>query len=146
MKILIVEDDAGYRDILQRYLNGLGDEIVFTDTWEKAQPHYGADVFWLDIFIPPHGEKKIKLEMGIIRATNSHAVIFVVSGLCDPNLKREMIAAGADAFVCKHDVATRSQVIALMLSALMQAEGRGKPATKYLQKARELLAENPAIG
>lgn len=142
MKMLIIEDDILYVGILQRYLEGLTDEIIVAKNWEVAEQFLSvADIMWIDLVVPPHNEKFAIIKIGEIRKANERVVIFVVSGIPDESIGREVIAAGADFFAEKMDMTNQNQVIALMIQALMKAEERGKDAMKFLQRARQLISE-----
>lgn len=143
MKMLIIEDDVIYVGLLERYLEGLADEIIIAKSWEEAKQHIQvAQIMWIDLIIPPHNEDFAIVQIGEIRAQNSNAVIFVVSGVVSPDTKREALAAGADYFAEKMDHITQNQIIALMISALMKAQERGsRESLTFLQRARELINE-----
>lgn len=142
MKLLIVEDDPLYASLLERYLEGLADEIAIVDSWEAAEAFVPtAHMMWLDLVIPPHNDDYAFLRIRAFRDINRKAVIFVVSGIPDDTLKEKALQAGADGFAHKMDATSQTQVIALMISALMKVQERGYDCLKFLQRARELLSE-----
>lgn len=143
MKMLIIEDDDLYVGILERYLEGLTDELIIVENWEDAEKHIPvASIIWADLVIPPHDRDYGILKIGQIRKGNEKAVIFVVSGAPGQDVKLKAESAGADLFVEKAEAIKSTQVIALMISALLKAHERGNGvAVKFLQKARQLLSE-----
>lgn len=145
MIMLIIEDDGNYVQLLQRYLEGLADEIVIARSWAQAEPHFAtADIMWVDLIIPPHDEDFATIKLREIRQVNPKAVVFVVSGMMGEGIEQKVVEAGADMFAEKFNAMGQKQIIAMMIQALMKAEERGRDATKFLEKARELLKENPS--
>lgn len=143
MRMLIIEDDEQYLGLLARYLDGLADEINIAKTWEEAERFVEVSaIMWIDLIIPPWGEEQGYIKIGEYRERNKNAVIFVVSGLPDNAARDKSLNAGADAYAEKMDVVKQTQVIALMISALMKAQEKGIPESlKFLEKARMLIAE-----
>lgn len=144
MKMLIIEDDALYVELLQRYLEGLADEIVVAHNWREAEQHVkDSKIIWVDLVLPPETTKEqCLLQVGYVRSINARAVIFVVSGVSDPDIPKRSLDAGADYFAHKTDLVTQTQVIALMISSLMMAHERGaEESLRFLDKARMLLNE-----
>lgn len=140
VKLLVIEDDPVYLGLLENYLSGLVDELIFAETWEKASKHVDwANIVWLDAILPDANETQALVNIGEVRQRNSNVVIFVVSGVLSPLFPEQAVAAGADLFVPKEDAVLQTQVIALMLQAINRLPGID--VDRVNEKARHLLRQ-----
>lgn len=145
-KMLIVEDDPVYTALITTHFEGLFDEIVSCANWSEAAEYLNDDtviVYWIDIYVPGHGEAETMLRVADIRKQKNLATILVVTGDPSSHLEATALKAGADHFVHKMDAVTRKQVIACVMLAMLRAQGRGADVTKFLEKAQQLLQSEP---
>lgn len=145
IKMLVVEDNALYAGLLDRYLSDLVDELNITSSWSDAERYIAdSDIAWIDLVLPPDDAESSIIRIGEVRQKNAQIVIFVVSGMPDDGkatLADKARQAGADHFVYKFALGTHDQIIAVMIHALMTLSDRGCDVAKYLNKARQLLSE-----
>lgn len=114
MRILLVEDNSVERETMARMLSGLGHQVVQSrhglDALQRLEEN-GVDAVVMDLFMPVLNGLET---MEQIRKQQGHRAIpiVVVSG-ADPELARECLQAGADAFLSKPctqaDLASRLQ-------------------------------------
>lgn len=142
MKVLIVEDDPLFAELVRRYLDGLA-EIVVAHSWAEAYKYLEPfpTVMWIDLIHQGYGDDVTSSLIRIqgIRKQNSDVVILVVSGALDHDIQDRCLSAGADAFIAKHDIGPQNKAIAHILLALLNAEKRGVDVTKYLEQTQLFL-------
>lgn len=102
VRILIVDDEEAMRVLLKRFLDPIASLIDTTDDLRVAMDwshKVRYNVIILDLKLIGTGKEEA---FRAIREFKSHdASVVVVSGLPDPNLRNEALAAGADEFVAK---------------------------------------------
>lgn len=141
MKVLVIEDDTAYAELIARYLKGLARELIVVGTWEEAEPHIlnAVDIYWIDWFISGYADNFTEVKIGQIREDNKEATILVVSG--NPMIEARALKAGADLFECKTNLEKQGQVIAILMSALLNARRRGANTEVFLHLARQFHEE-----
>lgn len=107
-------------EILKRFLRPLGAEMDSANDLEPAMEMARAkeyNVIILDLRLRYSGKQE---SLHAIREFKSrHAVVVVVSGLAEPNIREEVMAAGADAFVPKDGSFTgRALILATNIATL----------------------------
>lgn len=149
-KILIVEDEAEIANILADILRPICDEPpLIALTMEGALAYIGAgtkfDLITLDLRMPGWNAVETLAKIREIQEGNGDGLVIVVSGVTDPNIEAESMAAGAHGFIPKPAVAFRdtflSNLRALALSLIRQP-------TKYQQnlKIAEMLVQKLTAG
>lgn len=120
VRLLVVDDEKPMVEVLTRFMKPMSSLIDSTDTLEDAlrmasQNHYNICI--LDLKLLNTGKEEA---LRAIRTIKSYATaVVVVSGLQEPNLKNEVMAAGADAFVRKDgDTLSRSLLLAANIAVL----------------------------
>jgi DNA-binding NarL/FixJ family response regulator len=102
VRLLIVDDDPLMVELLQRFMNPVCSFIDSTDTLVGAEEKLQSkefNVVLLDLNLRGTGKWDA---FHAIRSLKSHKVsVVVVSGILDPHLREDSMAAGADAFVQK---------------------------------------------
>ncbi len=102
MKVLIVEDSAVMRKLIERALIAAGASAVFTaDNGRRALELFAAekpDLITMDVFIPEVNGLACIREM---RSADPNARIIVVSTVRDPEIVRLALAEGAKGFLDK---------------------------------------------
>lgn len=101
-RILIVDDEAPMVELLRRYLEPLASYIESTDDLREAMEvaqHRKFNVVILDLLLK--GTGKAEAFVAIREFKRHDSAVVVVSGLPEPHLKEDALAAGADSFVAK---------------------------------------------
>lgn len=120
IRLLIVDDEEGMVSMLTRLMEPLCSKIESTDNLKAAldmaeKRRYNLII--LDLRLNGTG-KKDALE-AIKRLKDYHSGVVVVSGLPDDNLRGEVMAAGADAFVPKgSDMRLQSLLLAAHIATM----------------------------
>jgi two-component system, response regulator PdtaR len=101
LRVLVVDDDAGIRDVLQEFLTGAGCRVrLAADGATAVREVVGsaADVVLLDIEMP--GLAGVEA-LPTIRAVAPEAVVIMVSGTTDTETAKRALAYGAFDYVIK---------------------------------------------
>jgi len=115
VRILIVDDDQPMVEMLKGLMQPMASYIDSTDNLAHAIEMAKVGKFNLILFdLKLIGTGKDEALNAIRHLKEDNAVVVVVSGLPQPNLKNEVMAAGADAFVPKDGT---SMTRALLLAA-----------------------------
>lgn len=120
IRILIVDDEKEMVEILKRHLQPVSSLIESTDELDAALMMAETSRFnliILDLKLRLTGKEEA---LHAIRKLKScGVVVVVVSGLSEPNIKEEVMAAGADAFVSKDgSFNSRSLLLAASIATL----------------------------
>jgi DNA-binding NtrC family response regulator len=101
---LIVDDDAGFRDVYRRLLAQEGYAVVEAGTPADAEARFaaGARLVLLDLMLPPSGRASAGAQLmdALLRARPSAKVI-VVSGAGEMQLALDLVRRGAYDFLAK---------------------------------------------
>lgn len=102
IRILICEDEKQMVELLTRYLEAIASFIASADNLHDALDLARLDhfnVIILDLRLQKTGKEEA---FAAIREFKNHnAAVVVVSGIPDPHLREDALAAGADSFVAK---------------------------------------------
>lgn len=116
MRILIVDDDQHMVELLRITMRPIASHIDSTDSLAEARrmvQEGNYNVLTLDLRLVDSGKYE---SMAAIREFKRASVaVVVISGLISANLKEEVMASGADAFVHK-DGSFSSQAILVALN------------------------------
>lgn len=120
MKILICDDEELMVQLLSRTIAPIASFIDSTPSLEQALSkveHGSFNIVILDLRLVDSDKEK---SLEAIRAFKQfHVAVVVMSGISDPRLKEESIAAGADGFVGKMgDFNSRAILVALNVATL----------------------------
>lgn len=120
MRLLLVDDEPGMVAMLTRLMEPLCSKIDSTDSLEAAMDMAEKRRYNLIILdLRLNGTGKEEALEAIKRLKDFHAGVIVVSGLPDDNLRSEVMAAGADAFVPKgSDMRLQSLLMAAHIATL----------------------------
>ncbi len=147
MRILIADDEPLIVETLQRLLESMASRIDAAYDLDTALALSAANeyhVIVLDLRFPNTGKKEALAAIRVFKAR--HAAVVVVSGLPEPGLKDEVMAAGADAFVPKDgDFGAQAMLLATQIATLKL------PRDSYLSHSYlahvdllDKMAKNPA--
>lgn len=143
MKIVIIEDDAGYAELITRTLDGLADSIQVATDWDTGERLISdkADMVWVDLRLPPRTfEADSVIRIRQLRQRHPDLVIIVASGYISPEIKIELKDSGVDDFLYKGGRFDGRQVGSLILRSLVMAGNTGRKINPaILTKATEWL-------
>ncbi|MHC4820895.1 MAG: response regulator [Planctomycetota bacterium] len=156
LKILIVEDDAGFRGVLETMLRLDGHEVFLAANGENGLSqarNHKPDIILSDISMPQlTGTELCKA----VRSDEDlkHTYVMLITGQGDQEVKLESLRAGADDFIVKPSSGPEikgrleiAQRIMAMHQREMQALERAKTAEASLAAAEEKLgAAEAAVG
>lgn len=149
MKLIVIEDDELFAELIKRALVGLTDSVIMVKSWAEAQPHLAEQqMAWVDLRLSPEVRERESLEhIRNLRQQHSDIVIIVGSGFITPKLREDLHEAGVDAVFHKDTNFSAEQVAAIIIVALMRAEMRGSVEVNLLlQRAQKWMHErHPAI-
>jgi len=102
IKVLVIDDNKELTNIIERYLEQRGFDVISAYTVEEAmnviERQERIDVILLDLMLPDmHGLEFLK----IIREHEKNVAIIVITGLKDLNTVIEVMKAGADDYLVK---------------------------------------------
>lgn len=120
MMILIVEDEPPMVELLERFLKSVSSQIDSTDNLESALAmahNHPYNICILDLKLKTTGKEDAFRAIHKFKELNCSVV--VVSGLTDPKLKEDALAAGADVVVPKDgSFGERSMLLAAYIATL----------------------------
>lgn len=139
MRILLVDDEQPMVELLTTFLTPIASYIESTGDLQsalKAAHERKFNVIILDLRLKTTGKEEA---FDAIRDfKRNDASVVVVSGLPDPHLKEDALAAGADCFVPKDgDFGSRAMLIATHIATLKLPPGSYK-SDSYLQHVEML--------
>lgn len=97
LRILILDDDILFADLVARVLRVNGDPVSVCSTWNTAEElivEHGINVFWADLRIPPGGITESIERLGIICARFPDLIVVVSSGHLLDGVRERLEAAG----------------------------------------------------
>jgi DNA-binding response OmpR family regulator len=102
IKVLVIDDNKELTNIIERYLEPRGFEVISAHTVEESmniiEREERIDVILLDLMLPDmHGLEFLKM----IREHEKNVAIIVITGLKDLNTVIEVMKAGADDYLVK---------------------------------------------
>ena len=100
--VLVVEDQASFREFLQLGLNKLGLEVVTALTGKVAlnrAKEYGPDLILLDVMLPDMDGYEICRELREQPKTTLTPIIFVSAVSSEKHIQRAMAAGATDYMV-----------------------------------------------
>jgi two-component system, cell cycle sensor histidine kinase and response regulator CckA len=101
--ILVVEDEAALLDFVEVFLRDAGFNVLTATNGREATDSYLTHSADIDLVLTDMGLPSLcgKGLLSKLRQINPDARIILSSGYFDPELKSEMLRAGANAFVTK---------------------------------------------
>lgn len=102
LRLLTIDDDALMVELIERFMAPMCSYMDHTDTLSTAvdkAKHGNFNVILLDLNLQGTGKEAAFRAIRLLKDCNSAVV--VVSGIPDPHLKEDAMAAGAAAFVEK---------------------------------------------
>ncbi len=128
MRVLIIEDDRNYADLVTQALGGLASPAQHAASWEDAEQYLdatGPDVAWVDLrLIPGVGEQESAARIKALKKRYPEIVIIVGSGYITPQI-REDLKDFVDAFLYKGTQFEARQIASLIVQGMMRASARG---------------------
>lgn len=141
MIFLIVEDDKRMADIFAYYLRPVSSQIERAETYREAadklnQAGIKYDGIWLDLNLGDSRGMDTLLNIKKIRdAKQEQALIIVVSGTVLPQEGEEIIRNGADGFIHKNAINSKSTTLSAIRNiALAFVQSRNRPYTETVRK------------
>ena len=101
MRVLIVEDDRSLGAFLKAGLGFEGHRVEWVEDGEAALAHVSADhpdLILLDLSLPKRDGMEVLTEL---RARHEDAVVLVLTGRNDPNVRVQCLDMGADDYLLK---------------------------------------------
>jgi CheY-like chemotaxis protein len=101
MRLLLVDDDAGFRELLRTTFEDVQVEVDEAGSAAEAETRISAsrpDVIVLDVNLPGIGGLDL---CGRIARLHPDLKVIVFTAADDPDIRRQAFAAGATAFVSK---------------------------------------------
>ncbi len=150
MRILIVEDESPMVELLTRFLEPITSRIDSTGDLHAAldmSAHTEYNVIILDLRLTRTGKDEA-LE-AIHEFKHHNAEVVVVSGLQDPNLKEDVLAAGASSFVPKDgDFGARAMLLATNVATLKLPAGsyRSDSYLQHVEMLHKMVHDGQSIG
>lgn len=150
MRILIIEDDAGMRELLRGYLAPLGVPIEEAaslaegvEIMRKVPP---PDLIFLDLWLPDTANAQATLREGItqLKGYNADAVIVVMTGDSAESVARTAREFGADAFRHKMQMDSQASLLRVVKSALETRRDASKKTGRELARAGHEMIEQLA--
>jgi DNA-binding NarL/FixJ family response regulator len=145
LRILIVDDEPLMIETLKRFLNPLSSKIDSTDALDDALKMASVgnyNVIVLDLRLRFTGKPEALRAIQEFKRHN--AAVVVVSGLPEPNLSDEVLAAGADVFVPKDkDFGRQAMLMAANIATLKLPEGSYKSDSygPHVELLRQMVKE-----
>lgn len=147
IRILIIDDEIPMVEILSRFLEPISSFIDYAtglhDGLEKARTG-NFNVVLLDLRLGVTGKEEALVAIRGFKQFGASVV--VVSGINDPHLKEDCLAAGASSFVSK-DVGFNSQALLLATNIatlkLPKESYRSDSFLQHVEMLREMV-EHPA--
>lgn len=128
MRVLIIEDDPHYADLVARALDGLAKPAVIVSDWEQAEeyldkkdPEGSTEVAWIDLRMPTSTEEESVERITALRARHQDLVIIVASGFLSDDIKSKL--SGVDGFLAK-DRFNPKQVASLIVLGILRSNKR----------------------
>lgn len=120
VRLLIVDDEKEMVDMLRMFMKPICSLIDDTDNLSSAVKMAAENKYnlvILDLRLRVTGKKEA---LHVIRTLKSYnTAVIVVSGVVDPHIKEEIMAAGADGYVAKDgDSLSRSLLLAANIAVL----------------------------
>lgn len=110
MKVLIVEDRPEIARIIEEYLRPFTSAIVKTMTRTEAAEIIRStahlDLVTIDLGLPDSGVKETMEWLKEVRELRPNAVVIVISGIVSKEEEAAVLAAGADGFIHKMEMAS----------------------------------------
>lgn len=127
MKVLVVEDDPNYAEIVLKALQGFAKEIKLVRQWIDAELLIKSkpDIAWIDLRLLDINLADELHRIKAIREDNPNLVIIIVSGYIDEDLYRKLKAIGVDYTSAKSDRIDPYQIASLTMLGLLTAVKRG---------------------
>lgn len=145
LKLLIIEDDENFAQLVVRALDGLVDEAMTVCDWSKALLHIETekdDCLWADLRMPGTSEEDSLEKIEALRKGNPRIVIIVGSGFITPTIRAQLSKAGVDSVFYKNAGFRAEQVASLIVLGIMRAKMRnGTFLDKLLERALGWMSE-----
>ena len=107
-KVLVIDDEANVRTLINMLLTRLGYEVLLADNGQKGLELYRQehpDVIVLDLRMPEMGGVEVLIQ---IRSVDLHQPVIIMTGDSRPEIEREIRTLGVSDFIVKGGSALRS--------------------------------------
>lgn len=118
-RILVVEDDRAYSELVRRFLADSvpAENVVFTDSMASALATSGKfGVILADLVLPDANDLEV---VHALHKKWPHTPIVAMSGMLDESRSRAVMEAGAQDFLLKDEVTNAKKHLARILSRAM---------------------------
>jgi len=142
IKIIVIEDDANYAEMIQGALTGIADEIIICETWEQAQLAFEKkpNVLWVDLAVPGTDPDSVAKRIAGVRQSDGELIIVVASGYLTPERRAQLGAAGVDFMDNKMNRVNPLQIASLIILGMLAAKRRGaRTIGPYLDRALDFM-------
>lgn len=128
---LLVEDEAMVRELWERLLHPVSDEIRTAETLPDALAKMAMppppDLVLLDLRVPGSPSPEFTLQhIRQLKALNPHATVLVLTGVSDPSLPALARELGADGFSPKMSATSQDALYTAICDA-MRSPREGEP-------------------
>lgn len=150
MRILICEDESPMVELLTRFLDPISSRIDSTGDLHTALEmarNTEYNVVILDLRLTRTGKDEALAAIHEFKHQNTEVV--VVSGLSDPNLREDALAAGASSFVPKDgDFGARAMLLATNVATLKLPAGsyRSDSYLQHVEMLHKMVHDGQPIG
>lgn len=145
MKVLILDDDAPYAELVAIALRGIAETVSWENSWDAAMASLERqlpNVLWADLNIPPEGPGGSIERVREVHRRYPDLVIVVASGYLLEGVKQRLEEAGAILAMEKAVRFDPTDVASLVLFGVYlaaQKTGEG-PNSEFLKSSTALLS------
>lgn len=130
VRILVVDDEEGYRILLPRLLEPIGTTFLTASTLQEAKEIMAQqpppDFIFLDLKLPDSPQATMTLAaVPELRGFNPEAPLVVLTGDPDEKIAQVAKAMGVDAYRTKMDMEAQKYLFEAMDEALREHERKG---------------------
>ena len=141
MKIIVIEDDANYAELVRHALDGLATSVQVFHNWEEARYaiEQKPNVLWIDLAVTGVTFDDVTRNIGNARK-DAELIIVVASGFLDAKRRKELEIVGVDFMDDKQNRIDPLQIASLIVLGILKAKRRGsKSAAALLDRALEFM-------
>lgn len=145
LRILIIEDNTNFGNMLVTFLSDIAYEIVLVKNWEEANEYLAThpDVAIVDLQLADLNIPRSVAQVQDLRARDKNIVIIILSGFVSPDIHRALLEIPVEMVEEKQTSYSVEKLFALVIMGLMKAIKRGSQGQQgqlvaLMQKATSL--------